>query len=69
MAINYLSAVAQQYPFHLPSAQEYQDEQIIQMFLTACAKAPNTRRNYYRALEQFRQFLSGVSFREVSWRE
>ncbi|GIP50003.1 tyrosine-type recombinase/integrase [Paenibacillus sp. DXFW5] len=69
MAINYLSAVAQQYPFHLSSAQEYQDEQIIQMFLTACAKAPNTRRNYYRALEQFRQFLSGVPFREVSWRE
>ncbi|MGP0587996.1 tyrosine-type recombinase/integrase [Paenibacillus timonensis] len=69
MAINYLSAVAQQYPFHLSSAQEYQDEQIIQMFLTACAKVPNTRRNYYRALEQFRQFLSGVPFREVSWRE
>jgi len=69
MGTNYLSAVAQQFPFHLSVTQDYQDEQIIQMFLTACAKAPNTRRNYFRALEQFRQFLSGMRFRDVTWRE
>lgn len=69
MGTNYLSAVAQQFPFHLSVTQDYQDEQIIQMFLTACAKAPNTRRNYFRALEHFRQFLSGMRFRDVTWRE
>ncbi|MGG6313751.1 tyrosine-type recombinase/integrase [Paenibacillus macerans] len=68
MVQNYLSAVAQQHPFHLP-AQDYHDEQIIQMFLTASSKAPNTRKNYYRALEQFRNFLSGMPFKDVTWRE
>lgn len=65
---NYLTAVSQQYPFHLPT-QNYHDEQIIQMFLAACSKAPNTHKNYYRALEQFRHFLSGMPFKDVTWRE
>ncbi|WP_018749917.1 tyrosine-type recombinase/integrase [Paenibacillus sanguinis] len=68
MAHNDLSAVTQQYPFHLPM-QDYRDEQIIQMFLAACAKSPNTRKTYYRALMQFKLFLSGKSFNDVTWRE
>lgn len=68
MAQNDLSAIAQQYPFH-SNVQDYQDEQIIQMFLAACAKSPNTRRNYYRALMQFKLFLSGKPFKDVTWRE
>ncbi|GIP14327.1 MULTISPECIES: tyrosine-type recombinase/integrase [Paenibacillus] len=68
MQQNFLTAVTEQYPFHF-SNQDYHDEQIIQMFLTACSNAPNTRRNYYRALEQFRRFLSGMPFKDVTWRE
>ncbi|MFD1175630.1 tyrosine-type recombinase/integrase [Paenibacillus puldeungensis] len=68
MLQDYLTAVTEQYPFQ-PQTQGYHDEQIIEMFLTMCTKAPNTRKNYYRALEQFRSFLSGMAFKDVTWRE
>lgn len=65
---NYLMEVSEQYLFHSPN-QEYRDEQIIQMFLATCAKVPNTRKNYFRALEHFRDFLSGMPMKDVTWRE
>lgn len=65
---NYMMEVSEQFFFHSLS-QEYGDEQIIQMYLAACAKVPNTRRNYYRALEHFREFLSGMPMKDVTWRE
>ncbi|HEY4390484.1 MAG TPA: tyrosine-type recombinase/integrase [Paenibacillus sp.] len=64
----YMMEVSEQYLFHSPG-QEYRDEQIIQMFLASCAKVPNTRRNYFRALEHFREFLSGMPMKDVTWRE
>ena len=65
---NYMMEVSEQYFFHSLS-QDYRDEQIIQMYLAACAKVPNTRRNYFRALEHFREFLSGMPMKDVTWRE
>lgn len=49
--------------------QEYSDEQIISMFLTTCHRSQYTRRNYSRAIDQFRQFIAFKSLREVTWRE
>lgn len=47
----------------------YSDDQIIQMFLTVCCGAANTRRNYARAIEHFRKFLNGKPLSEVTWRD
>lgn len=49
--------------------QDYTDEQIIQMFLAICCGAANTRRNYERALQQFREFISYKPFQQVTWKE
>ncbi|MCL6456944.1 MAG: tyrosine-type recombinase/integrase [Gorillibacterium sp.] len=47
----------------------FTDEQIVQMFLTVCCTAPNTRRNYQRAIAHFREFTSYQPLREVTWRK
>jgi len=48
---------------------EYTEEQIIQMFLAVCSRSVNTTRNYWRAVEHFRYFLSYKSLHEVTWRD
>ncbi|GAX91180.1 tyrosine-type recombinase/integrase [Effusibacillus lacus] len=49
--------------------REYSDEQIIQIFLTTFNRSQYTRRNYSRAIDQFRRFISYKPLREVTWRE
>lgn len=49
--------------------QEYSDERIISMFLTIGHRSQYTRRNYSRAIDQFRQFITFKPLREVTWRE
>ncbi|GGH37619.1 tyrosine-type recombinase/integrase [Paenibacillus segetis] len=65
---NNLLALRQKIPSHSPD-HNYTDEQIIQMFLSVCTTAPNTRRNYYRAISDFQNFLSGIPLKDVTWRE
>jgi len=48
---------------------EYSEEQIIRMFLAVCSRSANTTRNYWRAVEHFRYFLSYKSLHEVTWRD
>lgn len=47
----------------------FTDEQIVQMFLTICCTAPNTKRNYERAIMQFRHFIGEAPLAEVTWRK
>ena len=47
----------------------FTDEQVVQMFLTICCTAPNTKRNYERAIVQFRDFIGGEPLAEVTWRK
>lgn len=49
--------------------QEYNDEQIIAMFMTTCCKSSNTRRNYARAIKLFQQFIFHKPLKDASWRE
>jgi integrase/recombinase XerD len=58
-------------PFHneTHSHHEFTDEQIVEMFLAICCKSPYTLRNYRKAIESFRQFVSYKPLREISWRE
>ncbi|MFC4769952.1 tyrosine-type recombinase/integrase [Effusibacillus consociatus] len=49
--------------------EEYSDEQIIEIFLTTCNRSRYTRRNYSRAIDQFREFISFKPLREITWRE
>lgn len=49
--------------------ESFSDDQIIQMFLAACARSANTYRNYCRAIERFRQFISYKPLKAVTWRE
>ncbi|MFD0716511.1 tyrosine-type recombinase/integrase [Paenibacillus sp. GCM10027626] len=51
------------------SSGEYSDEQMIRMFLAVCSRSENTARNYWRAIEHFRFFLSYRSLKEVTWKE
>lgn len=48
---------------------EYTDEQIIQMFLSTSVRSSYTIRNYLRAIELFRRFLSYKPLSEVTWQE
>lgn len=48
---------------------QYNDSQIIQMFLASCSGSEHTYKNYVRAIERFRAFLNYMPLREVSWRE
>ncbi|MFT9486721.1 MAG: tyrosine-type recombinase/integrase [Tepidibacillus sp.] len=55
---------------YIDRIQEYSDEQIISMFLTTtCHRSQYTRRNYSRAIDQFRQFITFKPLRQVTWRE
>jgi integrase/recombinase XerD len=47
----------------------YTDEQIVDMFLAICCRSDYTYRNYKKAIEGFRHFISFKPLREVSWRE
>jgi site-specific recombinase XerD len=47
----------------------FTDDQIIEMFLSIFCKSPYTYRNYRKAIEAFRQFISFKPLRQVSWRE
>ncbi|WP_397356110.1 tyrosine-type recombinase/integrase [Paenibacillus sp. N3.4] len=48
---------------------EYSDDQIISMFLSVCVRSKYTLRNYQRAIELFRHFISYKSLSEVTWQE
>jgi integrase/recombinase XerD len=45
------------------------DERIVRMFLASCNLSANTVRNYYRAIERFRMFVSYKPLSGVTWRE
>jgi integrase/recombinase XerD len=46
------------------------DDQIVSMFLkTTCGESQFTFRNYKRAIERFRQFISPKSLEQVTWKE
>lgn len=45
------------------------DDQIVQMFVVICCTNTNTRRNYRRALADFRKYIAGTPLRKVTWRE
>lgn len=47
----------------------YSDEQIVQMFLSVCCASANTRRNYSRAIQRFREFVPHLTLSQVTWRE
>lgn len=48
----------------------YTDDQIVSMFLKmTCMESEFTLRNYSRAIQLFRQFLSFKPLREVTWKE
>jgi integrase/recombinase XerD len=47
----------------------YSDDQIVQMFLSVCCTSANTKRNYSRAINRFRQFLAQLPLTQVTWRE
>lgn len=47
----------------------FSDDQIVQMFVATCCANANTRRNYRRAIADFRKFIVGTSLQEVTWRE
>jgi len=49
--------------------KEYNDDQIVDMFLAVCGHSLNTVRNYKRAIYLFRSFIPHLSLREASWRE
>jgi len=48
---------------------DYSDDQIVEMFLSICCRSPYTYRNYKKAIEGFRQFISFKPLGQVSWRE
>ena len=48
---------------------QYNDSQIIQMFLATCSGSANTHKNYVRAIERFRVFLKYKPLNAVTWRE
>lgn len=56
-------------PVQLTNFREYTDEQIISMFLTTSSRSKYTSRNYNRAIDRFRQFISFKPLREVTWQE
>lgn len=66
-----LQQVLKDIPMHTfrKNSEEYTDKQIIDIFLTTCHRSPYTRRNYSRAIEQFRHFISYKPLPEVTWRE
>lgn len=49
--------------------KDYTDDQIIRMFLATRDESQYTLRNYRKAIEQFRQFITFKPIREVTWRE
>nr|WP_026174107.1 tyrosine-type recombinase/integrase [Effusibacillus pohliae] len=64
-----LETTANQISNYSEAIREFSDEQIINMFLATCHRSQYTRRNYRRAIEQFRQYTSYKPLREVTWRE
>lgn len=52
-----------------PLQGDYTDDQIIEMFLAVRCKSSYTQRNYSKAIEKFRKFISHKSLRQVTWRE
>ncbi|MFS0726163.1 tyrosine-type recombinase/integrase [Paenibacillus sp. 1P07SE] len=48
---------------------QYNDSQIIQMFLATCSRSAHTYKNYVRAIERFRAFLNFKPLNDVTWRE
>ncbi|WP_027094342.1 tyrosine-type recombinase/integrase [Cohnella thermotolerans] len=48
---------------------EDDDSRIVRMFLASCNLSANTIRNYYRAIERFRAFVSYKPLAKVTWRE
>jgi len=45
------------------------DDQIVDMFLSVCCRSAYTYRNYKKAIERFRHFISFKPLGQVSWRE
>ncbi|RRJ67780.1 recombinase XerC [Paenibacillus oralis] len=51
------------------SSNNYSDEKIVHMFVSACCTADNTRRSYLRAIHCFREFIGFKKLDSVTWRE
>ncbi|KFN08393.1 MAG: tyrosine-type recombinase/integrase [Paenibacillus macerans] len=47
----------------------FSDEKIVHMFVSACCTADNTRRSYLRAIHCFREFIGFKKLDSVTWRE
>ncbi|GIO36797.1 integrase [Paenibacillus antibioticophila] len=45
------------------------DDKIVNMFLSACCTAENTKRSYLRAIHCFREFIGFKQLDTVTWRE
>lgn len=53
----------------MDAGDNYSDDQIVQMFLATCIRSHNTYKNYFRAIQRFRAFISYKPLGNVSWRE
>ncbi|MBA9088594.1 integrase/recombinase XerD [Fontibacillus solani] len=51
------------------SSNNYSDDKIVNMFVSACCTADNTRRSYLRAIQCFREFIEFKKLDSVTWRE
>ncbi|BBI35758.1 tyrosine-type recombinase/integrase [Cohnella abietis] len=49
--------------------EEYNDDQIVNMFLTVCGLSLHTLRNYKRAICHFREFIPNLTLKDVTWKE
>lgn len=56
-------------PIETPGTRGYTDDQIIKMFLASGNWSNYTLRNYIRAIDQFRQFISKKILSKVTWQE
>jgi integrase/recombinase XerD len=55
--------------FEISHQADDSDDQIIEMFLAVSGHSPHTLRNYRRALQLFRSFVSSTQLRDITWRE
>lgn len=51
------------------SSNNYSDDKIVNMFVSACCTADNTKRSYLRAIHCFREFIGFEKLDSVTWRE
>ncbi|MED4954280.1 tyrosine-type recombinase/integrase [Paenibacillus macerans] len=51
------------------NSNNFSDDKIVHMFVSACCTADNTRRSYLRAIHCFREFIGFKKLDSVTWRE